>query len=334
MNHDVFISYSSKNPEAAQAICHVLEENGIKCWMAPRDIPPGYDYGDLIDTAILECKVFLFVYSRNSLVSPWCKGELNVAFSEGKTIVPYRIDSTPTKGAVRVILNQTHWIDSFPDFRTHFDELIQTIGHIVGVDITKSEKHTVILSESDQPTIGPHTKEIEKDIVSKIKEVFVNEWREIKDGMKEKHWIVNVLLIFNCLLLAVSFLLFFVNGGGRHAYPLIMLSMGVYALLKNNKIGLWVFLSGVLLYMMETVGLKWLWHLVVDGYKSCEDEIIALLSIGVLALIWFTLLSLIRKKGKNIWKVLEKRKISTMYLCALFCVVCCAIYRIFMIYIL
>lgn len=63
MAYDVFISYSSKNPEVAQAICHTLEEHSIRCWMAPRNIPPGRDYGDMIDEAIVRCKVFLFVYS-------------------------------------------------------------------------------------------------------------------------------------------------------------------------------------------------------------------------------------------------------------------------------
>ena len=38
MKIDVFISYSSKKNDAAKAICHVLEENGIKCWIVLRDI--------------------------------------------------------------------------------------------------------------------------------------------------------------------------------------------------------------------------------------------------------------------------------------------------------
>ena len=29
MKHDVFISYSTKNKDAAQAICHVLEQNEL-----------------------------------------------------------------------------------------------------------------------------------------------------------------------------------------------------------------------------------------------------------------------------------------------------------------
>lgn len=57
MKHDVFISYSSKNKTAADAICHLLEDNDIKCWMAPRDIPAGTEYGDLIDSAIKEAHV-------------------------------------------------------------------------------------------------------------------------------------------------------------------------------------------------------------------------------------------------------------------------------------
>lgn len=46
---DVFISYSSVNKDAANAICHVLEENGVRCWIAPRDILQGFDYGDVIE---------------------------------------------------------------------------------------------------------------------------------------------------------------------------------------------------------------------------------------------------------------------------------------------
>ncbi|HXQ15450.1 MAG TPA: toll/interleukin-1 receptor domain-containing protein [Caulobacteraceae bacterium] len=39
--HDVFISYSSKDKTTADAICALLERDGAKCWIAPRDILPG-----------------------------------------------------------------------------------------------------------------------------------------------------------------------------------------------------------------------------------------------------------------------------------------------------
>ncbi len=37
MAHDVFISHSSKNKPAADAVCHALEGDGVRCWIAPRD---------------------------------------------------------------------------------------------------------------------------------------------------------------------------------------------------------------------------------------------------------------------------------------------------------
>ena len=120
MNHDVFISYSSRNKPTALAICHVLEGHGVRCWMAPRDIPPGADYGDVIDEAIVACRLFVLVFSEPASLSQWVKGELNLAFTEKKIIIPYRIDETPLKGAMRLILNQTHWVDAYPDAESKF----------------------------------------------------------------------------------------------------------------------------------------------------------------------------------------------------------------------
>ena len=135
MEHDVFISYSSRDMEAAQAICHVLEQNEIRCWMAPRDIPPGADYGDVIDEAIKSCKVVVVIFSETAASSQWVKGELNIAFEEQKTIIPFRLDQTPLKGQNRVMLNKTHWIDAFPDYKTKFNDLVTAVAQSIGKDV-------------------------------------------------------------------------------------------------------------------------------------------------------------------------------------------------------
>lgn len=132
MNHDVFISYSSRNKSTALAICHVLEAHRIRCWMAPRDIPAGADYGDVIDEAIVSCRLFVLVFSEPASISQWVKGELNLAFSEKKIIIPYRIDETPLKGAMRLILNQTHWVDAYPDAESKFGELVEAAERFLG----------------------------------------------------------------------------------------------------------------------------------------------------------------------------------------------------------
>jgi len=140
MTHDVFISYSSKNKTAADAICHVLEENGVKCWMAPRDIPAGSEYGDLIDDAIKSSAIVVVVFSQTAAESPWVKGELNIAFEESKTIIPFRIDSTPLKGQNRVILNQKHWIDAYPDYEEKFSDLVNAVLHALGRNPIENNK--------------------------------------------------------------------------------------------------------------------------------------------------------------------------------------------------
>lgn len=132
MDHDVFISYSSQDMKAAQAICHVLEQNEIRCWMATRNIPPGSDYGDVIDEAIKSCKVVVVIFSETAAESQWVKGELNIAFEEQKTIIPFRLDQTPLKGQNRVMLNKTHWIDAYPDYKIKFNDLVTAVAIPLG----------------------------------------------------------------------------------------------------------------------------------------------------------------------------------------------------------
>lgn len=132
MNHDIFISYSSKQKSIADGVCHYLEENGFKCWMAPRDIPVGSEYGDLIEESIKACKVVVLVFSEAASISKWVKGEINVAFAEDKPILPFRIDETEITGGFRVMLNQMHWIDAFPRYADRLPELIKSICSIIG----------------------------------------------------------------------------------------------------------------------------------------------------------------------------------------------------------
>lgn len=138
MNHDVFISYSSKNSTAAQAICHELEDSGIKCWMAPRDIPVGSKYASVINRAIIHCKVIVLVFSDYSARSPWVESEINIAFSNRKVIIPYKIDKTNFEDfdEFYLMLNNRHWIEAYPDYKTRIKDLVTVVGQNVGVKPT------------------------------------------------------------------------------------------------------------------------------------------------------------------------------------------------------
>ena len=59
MAHDVFISYSSRDKAVADAVCATLEGRKIRCWIAPRDIPPGQAWPSALTKAVSESKVFV-----------------------------------------------------------------------------------------------------------------------------------------------------------------------------------------------------------------------------------------------------------------------------------
>lgn len=142
MKYDVFISYSSKNTTTAQAICHELEDNGIKCWMAPRDIPVGSKYASVITRAIKECKAVVLVFSEQSAISPWVESEINIAFSNRKPIVPYKIDvvNLESYDEFYLMLNNRHWIEAYPDFKTRFAEMVAVVSSLVGSVADNADK--------------------------------------------------------------------------------------------------------------------------------------------------------------------------------------------------
>ena len=150
MQYDVFISYSSKDSATAQAICHELEDNHIRCWMAPRDIPVGSKYASVITEAIKSSKAVVLVFSERSAMSPWVESEINIAFSNRKPIIPYKIDKAHVEdySEFYLMLNNRHWIEAYPDFKTRFAELVSVVSNIINphkdetADERKSERET------------------------------------------------------------------------------------------------------------------------------------------------------------------------------------------------
>ena len=69
MAHDVFISHSSLDKLAADAVCHGLEARGIRCWIAPRDVVPGEFYADAIVHAIDSARLIVLITSRDASAS-------------------------------------------------------------------------------------------------------------------------------------------------------------------------------------------------------------------------------------------------------------------------
>jgi hypothetical protein len=79
MPRDVFISHSAQNKKAAETICAALEQNGIACWVAPRDVRPGKSFPGEITRAIQQSKVMLLIFSPHSNSSEQVLREVQLA---------------------------------------------------------------------------------------------------------------------------------------------------------------------------------------------------------------------------------------------------------------
>lgn len=112
MARDVFLSHSSADKATAQAVLEGLEGRGIRCWIAPRDIAAGSEYGQAIVEAIKSCRAFVVIFSANANTSPHVRREVERAVSAERTIIPFRIEDVVPTGAMEYALASTHWLDA------------------------------------------------------------------------------------------------------------------------------------------------------------------------------------------------------------------------------
>lgn len=128
--HDVFISYSSKNKVTADAVCAVLEQKSVRCWVAPRDIMPGADWGESIVKGINEAKVFVLIFSAFANTSQQIKREVERAVHRGIPIIPFRIEDVMPAASLEYFISTSHWLDAFtPPLERHANFLADTIIH-------------------------------------------------------------------------------------------------------------------------------------------------------------------------------------------------------------
>ena len=144
MPHDVFISYSTKDKKAADAVCAVCERNKIRCWIAPRDIIPGTGWGSSIINAIQSSKVMILVFSGNSNTSPQIEREVERAISKGIPVIPVRIEDVQPSDSLEYFISSAHWLDAFTEpFERHLERLATVVHQII-----ESGKHASTQNES------------------------------------------------------------------------------------------------------------------------------------------------------------------------------------------
>jgi len=118
MAQDVFISYSHNDNSYAEAVCRGLEKRGLKCWMAPRDIPAGDNFAAAIVNGLNAARAFVLIFSSSSNRSEHVAKEVNLA--TGKPIFYLRTEDLKPSPPLQYFLSDIQWMDAFgyPDEQT------------------------------------------------------------------------------------------------------------------------------------------------------------------------------------------------------------------------
>ena len=128
----VFISHSSKDKPVGDAACAILEQRGYRCWIAPRDILPGTEWGEAIMNGLTSCQVFVLVFSANANESPQVRREIERAVHHGLLVIPFRIEDVAPHRSMEYFMSVPHWLDAMtPPLEAHLDKLAEVVGRLL-----------------------------------------------------------------------------------------------------------------------------------------------------------------------------------------------------------
>lgn len=112
---DVFVSHSLADTAFAGRLCIQLEDAGLRCWIAPRDIGVGVTWGQAILNGLQGSRAFVLVLSPSALASPQVQRELERAESLGAKLFMVRIAPSELAGIFGYIRSACEFIDCLPD---------------------------------------------------------------------------------------------------------------------------------------------------------------------------------------------------------------------------
>lgn len=133
---DVFISYSHVDKATADSTCATLERAGIRCWIAPRDIMPGDEWGAAIVKAIDQCRAMVLIFSSSANSSKQIRREVERAVNAGATIIPVRIENVAPTEAMAYFMSTVHWLDAMTaPLENHLQRLADSIKALLQADV-------------------------------------------------------------------------------------------------------------------------------------------------------------------------------------------------------
>ncbi len=156
MAHKVFISHSERDKAVADAVCQALEAEGIRCWIAPRDVRAGVSWKQSIVEAIRQTRMMVLIFSTESNGSPQVQREVDIAFESGHPILPFRIEDVEMNDGLYYCVAARHWLDAMTEPREeHIEKLVSSVRALVVVepDAAQIDTHPAVTQPVEEERI-------------------------------------------------------------------------------------------------------------------------------------------------------------------------------------
>jgi hypothetical protein len=243
MSYQVFISYANEDKLVADAICAKLEENKIRCWIAPRDIAPGDKYASALINAIDHSEVVVVVFSSESDKSPHVRTEIERAFNKEKIIIPFRIENIEPCDEMQYFIGTRHWLDALtPPLEEHIYKLITILK----------------VNFNNKTDFKKNENELKNNITEKKDVIKLEKGKYCPLHYRVGSFVIDLFLglIFGIFLLLIFIIVVGSSMGLYNFLPLVTSSPGV-----NTRFGNFIAL-------MWIVGGMTLWVIIIDSYKN------------------------------------------------------------------
>lgn len=137
--HRCFMSYSHADEKFAQKLHNDLQNSGVRCWYAPKDMKTGEKIRQRIDHEISNHEKLLIILSENSIESTWVENEVEAAFADetasNAVLIPIRIDDAVmnTDRAWAKTIKRTRQIGDFSEwaeqnaYQNYFSKLLKDL---------------------------------------------------------------------------------------------------------------------------------------------------------------------------------------------------------------
>ena len=141
MAHQVFFSHATEDREAALRICGFLEEAGVSCWIAPRDVRAGTDYAAAILEGIRSSDLVLLIFSSFANGSPYVLREIERATAYGRPVLSIRVDDAVPRASMEYHVNK--WLEARGNVGDKQKEIIAAVrGQLAGDETGRTRPRT------------------------------------------------------------------------------------------------------------------------------------------------------------------------------------------------